>query len=114
MTYSQEELLREVPVEAIRSVLTWLVHVSQEDGFDVAAFHHAHIAIDRMESIVLAVACLEWKSDPELKKRLALPSEAYLRAIKRILPRGAVTEEKLKCTVRRWIERREFQPRSFK
>ena len=44
---------------------------------------------------MLAVACLEWKSDPELKKRLALPSEAYLRAIKRILPRGAVTEEKL-------------------
>ena len=44
MTYSQEELLREVPVEAIRSVLTWLVHVSQEDGFDVAAFHHARVS----------------------------------------------------------------------
>lgn len=108
MTYTQEELLRETPAEAIREVLTWLTKVRGEDGFDVAALYHADIALKNMESIVLAVACLTWKSDPELRKKRALPSEAYVRAVKRIFPNGAVTEEVLECTVRNWIKRREF------
>lgn len=106
MKYTQKQLLKETPVEAILAVFTWLSHVLCEEGPDAAALYHADIALRRMESIALAVACLEWKFDAKLRKQLALPTEAYMRAVKRIFPSDVVTKEVFALTVGCWIERR--------
>lgn len=107
MSYTQEELLKETPVECIRETLRWLQHVTREGGDHrvVAAYLHAHPAIDGMEGIAGALACLIWKSDPELIRQQAFPTAAYVRAIQKLFP-PQDTDGEIEGVIERWADLR--------
>lgn len=67
------------------------------------AHRHAYRAMEDMRWRAVAITCLEWKSDPELRVQQRLPKEAYVRAVERLFPPSKTGNEMIAYVVESWL-----------